>query len=108
MLNESSNDHEPPERISYEIDRIVSGEFRNNKFEDYSNRYHDRYWLEMFCRALKKNDQSLQRWLQQKFSAIIFNWMHKHPKGDLACRLHSREYYVIETFRSFWTSLREQ
>jgi hypothetical protein len=35
--------------------------------------------------------------------------MHGHPKRDLACRLHTEEYYVIQTFKRCWqTSLHHQ
>jgi len=81
MLSESSKDQEPPERISDEIDCFVSEELHSNKIEDYSNESHDQYWLDMFRHALKGDDQRIQRWLQQKFSAFLFDWIHDHPKS---------------------------
>jgi hypothetical protein len=108
MLSESSKDQEPPERRSGEIDCFVSVELTCNKVEEYSNGSHGQYWLDMFHHALKENDQRAQRRLQEKFSAILLHWIHDHPKSDLACQLHSDEYYIIETFRRFWHSLRKQ
>jgi hypothetical protein len=36
----------------------------------------------------------------------VIDLMNRHPSKDKACRLHSEEYYVIETFKHFWqTSL---
>jgi hypothetical protein len=64
--------------------------------------------LEMFRHALEEDDKHAQKMLQQKFSPILLDWIYGHPKSDLACRLHAEEYYIIETFRCFWYSLREQ
>jgi hypothetical protein len=109
MLDESNNVSVPSEHISFEIDCSGSEENSGNKIGENRHEYHDQYWLEMFHRALEKSDQRTQRWLQQKFSAILMNWIHNHPKGELAYRLHTEEYYVIETFRYFWnTSLKQQ
>jgi hypothetical protein len=108
MLDDPSNVCVPSQSTSVETGFLGNKECNAHKIEENRYEYHDRYWLEMFCRALKENDQCIQKWLQQKFSAIIINWMHNHAKGNLAYRLHSKEYYIIETFRSFWSTLREQ
>ena len=68
----------------------------------------DQDWLEMFRHAVKESNLHVQRRLQKKFSAILLNWIHDHPKCVLACRLHTEEYYIIETFRCFWLTLRKQ
>jgi hypothetical protein len=109
MLDDSGNVSVPSESISFEIDCSGSEENSGNKIEENRHEYHDQYWLEMFRRALRESDQRTQRWLQQKFSAILINWIHNHPEGELAYRLHTEEYYIIETFRCFWnTSLKQQ
>jgi hypothetical protein len=109
MLDDSSTDSVPSERLSFEIAWLGNEEKRGNKSEEKRHEYHDQYWLEMFRYALKESDQRTRRWLQQKFSAILINWIHNHPKGELACRLHTEEYYIIETFKGFWnTSLKQQ
>jgi hypothetical protein len=109
MLDDSSNVSVPSEPVSSEIDCSGGEENSGNKLEENPHEYHDQYWLEMFCRALKESDQCTQRWLQQKFSSILINWLHNHPKGELAYHLHTEEYYIIETFRCFWnTSLKQQ
>jgi len=108
MLDDSSNDHVPSERLSHEICCLDNEEFHITKIEDYCVEYHGQYWLEMFRYALKEHDQSAQRWLQQKFSAILLNWIHDHPKSDLARRLRTEEYYIVETFRCFWNTLLKQ
>jgi hypothetical protein len=108
MLDNSSNYSLTSERISHKIGRLDDEEYNITKAEDYCHDSHDQYCLEMFRHAVKESDQCVQRWLQQKFSAILLNWIHDHPKGDLICRLHTEEYYLFETFRCFWLTLRKQ
>jgi hypothetical protein len=108
MLNDSSNDRVPSEGLSQEISCLDDEELQTNRVEDACNEYHGQYWLEMFRSALKENDQRSQRWLQQKFSVTILNWVHHHPKSGIACQLHSEEYYINETFRGFWQTLLKQ
>jgi len=108
MLDDSSNDRLPSERTFNEIGYLDNEEYSINKVEDYCDEYHDQYWLEMFRHALKDGDQRAQRWLQQKFGVILLDWIHGHPQSDLACQLHTEEYYIIETFRCFWHTLLKQ
>jgi hypothetical protein len=108
MLNDSSNYSLTSERISHKFGRLDDEEYNITKVEDCCHESHDQYWLDMFRHAVKESDQRIQRWLQQKFSAILFNWIHDYHKGDLICRLHSEEYYLNETFRCFWLTLRRQ
>lgn len=70
--------------------------------EDDCEKYHDQDYLEMFRHALCEHDQQTQRWLQNHFSVKVLDLIHSHPSKDLACRFHSEEYYVIETFKRFW------
>jgi hypothetical protein len=108
MLDDSSNDRVPSEHTPNEIGYLDNEEYSINKVEDYCDKYHDQYWLEMFRHALKEDDQRAQKRLQQKFSTILLDWIHDHPKSDLTCHLHTEEYYIIETFRCFWRTLRKQ
>ena len=105
MLDDSSNDRLPSERTSNEIGCLGNEEYSSNKVEDYYDEYHNQDWLEMFRHALKEDDQRAQRWFQQNLSTMLLDWIHSHPKSELACRLHTEEYYVIETFRCFWHTL---
>jgi len=70
--------------------------------EDDCDKYHNQYYLKMFRLALREHDQHAQRLFQNHFSVKVLDLMHCHPRKDMACRLHSEEYYVIETFRRFW------
>ena len=105
MLDDSSNERVPSERVSHEICCLENEVSHSDKVEDYCDEYHGQYWLEMFRSALKENDQHTQRRLQQKFSVIVLNWIHDHPKSDLACHLRTEAYYIIETFLRFWLTL---
>lgn len=103
MLDDSNNDFSPSERISNELRFLAREEYCINKVEEFCDEQHaDQYYLEMFRHALKDGDQCAQRSLQQNFSAMLLDWIHRHPRNDLACRLHTEEYYIAETFRSFW------
>jgi hypothetical protein len=108
MLDDSSNDRVPSEGLSHEICFLDNEELQVNKVEHYYNEYPGQYWLEKFRRALKEDDQRSQRELQKTFSIIISNWIHDHPKSGIACKLHTEEYYINETFRCFWQTLLKQ
>jgi len=108
MLDDSSDDRVPSEGLSHEICFLDNEELQVNKVEVYCKEYPDQYWLEMFRCALYENDQHSQRWLQQKFSVIILNWIHDHPKSSIACQLRTEEHYINETFRCFWQTLLKQ
>jgi len=108
MLDDSNNHLLQSERISKENDCLDNEEDSNNKVGVFYDEKHDQYWLEVFRHALNKGDQRAQRFLQQKFSARLLDWIHAHPKSDLACRLHTEEYYISETFQCFWNTFLEQ
>lgn len=105
MLDDSNNDRSLSERISNEFRFLARKEYSLDKVDEYCDENPDQYYLEMFRHALKEDDQRAQRWLQQNFSAMLLDWIHDHPRSDLACRLFSKEYYIAETFRTFWHTL---
>jgi hypothetical protein len=102
MMDDSSTDRLPSECTSNEIGCLDNEGCSINMIEDDFDKYHDQYCLEMFRHALKEHDQQAQRWLQNHFSVNVLDLIQSHPSKDLACRLHSEEYYVIETFKRFW------
>lgn len=111
MMDNSSADPFPPERTSDEIIflKIEGREIKEISNGDFGDTSHDRHYLAMFRRASKERNQGAQRWLQHHFSAAVLDWVHSHPRRELACRLHAEEYYVIETFNRCWqTSLHDQ
>ena len=111
MMDNSSIDPLPSERTSNEIIflEFEGGDIKETSGGDYGEAHHDRYYLEMFRRALNERNQGAQRWLQYHFSAVVLDRVHGHPRRDLACHLHTEEYYVIQTFKRCWqTSLHHQ
>ena len=102
MMDDSSTDRLPLDCISNEIDCLDNEECGINMVEDVYDKCHDQYYLKMFRHALSEHDQHAQRWFQNHFSVKVLDLMHCHPRKEMACRLHSEEYYVIETFRRFW------
>ena len=108
MMNNSSTGPLPSERASSEGDFSDFGRCDINEAGecDYGDVDHDQHYLEMFRRALKQRNHAAQRWLEHHFSAMLIDWIQAHPSRDLACRLHPKEYFVVQAFKRCWqTSL---
>jgi hypothetical protein len=105
-MDDSKTDRLLSDRTFNEIGCLDKEGCDINMAKDDCDEYDDQYYLEMFRRALRDHDRHAQRWLQNHFSVEVLDLMNRHPSKDKACRLHSGEYYVIETFKHFWqTSL---
>jgi DNA-directed RNA polymerase specialized sigma24 family protein len=70
--------------------------FRNG--EDFN----DRYCLEIFSRAITKQNAEAWNLLQRRFSPLVLGWLRRDSRHDLACRYDSEENYVAQTFARFW------
>ena len=66
--------------------------------------YNDRYCLEIFYRALKKQDDRASELLVQSFRGMAIGWLRSHPRYDNAMRHESEDNYVIEAFARFWNA----
>src|SRR5207248_7619206 len=64
----------------------------------------DKYGLELLRRAIVQGDQEAWAGLQQCFSGLVWRWLRRHPKRDIARCLESEENYVAQTFERFWRS----
>src|SRR5260370_14385766 len=64
--------------------------------------YNDQYCLEIFHRAMVKNDPDAWELLQNRFSPTVRAWMRNHPQREAACRHRTEEDYVDETFPRVW------
>lgn len=105
-MDNSSIDPLQPDCVTNEV--ICSG-FEVSDVKDawdsnYCDINHDGYYLEKFRRAFKERNLGAQRWLQHRLGAVVLDWVHDHPRKELACRLHTEEYYVIQTFKRCWQS----
>jgi hypothetical protein len=110
-MDNSISDPLPSEHTSNKVSFLDFEGCRINEVDDCQDGavYHDQYYLEMFRRALKECDQCAQEWLQRRFCAVVLDWVHCHPSRDVACHLHTEEYYAIQAFKGFWqTSLRQR
>jgi hypothetical protein len=65
----------------------------------------DHYWLEMFRRTLLQDDQCASEQFQQHFSKVVLGWLHLHPKREEVYRFEREEYYLVQTFASFWHAI---
>ncbi|HEV7236894.1 MAG TPA: hypothetical protein VGN15_11970 [Ktedonobacteraceae bacterium] len=66
--------------------------------------YDDRYCLEIFYRALKKQDDQASELLLHSFKGMAINWLRSHPRYDSAMRHESEENYVVEAFARLWNA----
>jgi len=64
--------------------------------------YDDRYCLEIFFRALKKQDNQAWELLLYNYRGIAGGWLRSHPRYDSAMRYESEDNYVIEAFARLW------
>src|SRR5713101_4950620 len=64
--------------------------------------YDDRYCLEIFFRALKKQDNQAWELLLQSYRGMAGGWLRSHPLYDSAMRYESEDNYVIEAFARLW------
>lgn len=70
--------------------------YRNGELND------EQFGLELFRRAILQADQDAWASLQQCYSDLVLNWLHRHPGREVACRLDPEENYVAQTFERFW------
>ena len=64
--------------------------------------YDDRYCLEIFFRALKKQDNQAWELLLHSYRGMAGGWLRSHPRYDSAMRYESEDNYVIEAFARLW------
>jgi hypothetical protein len=65
----------------------------------------DHYWLELFHRTLFQGDQCAMEQFQQHFSKVVLDWLRLHPRREEVYRFEREEYYLIQTFASFWHAI---
>jgi hypothetical protein len=66
--------------------------------------YDDRYCLEIFYRALKKQDDQANELLLRSFRGMAISWLRSHPRYESAMRHESEENYVVEAFARLWNA----
>jgi hypothetical protein len=102
MMDNSCTGPLPSEHSSHEDSFLDFEGCDMSENQDDGDVYNDQNYLELFRRAVKERNQGLQRWLEHRYRAMVLDCIHEHPSRDLACRLNTEEYYVIETFTRFW------
>jgi len=70
--------------------------------------YDDRYCLEIFYRALKKQDDQASELLVRSLRGMAISWLRSHPRYDSAMRYESEDNYVIEAFARLWNARRDK
>ena len=103
-MDNSSTGPLPNKRSSHEDNFLdFEGSDINEDHEcDDGDVYHEQSTLELFRRAVKDRNKGAQRWLEKHHGSMVLDWIHDHPRGDLACQLRAEEYYVNQTFNRFW------
>ncbi|HLI08786.1 MAG TPA: hypothetical protein VKV40_19650 [Ktedonobacteraceae bacterium] len=66
--------------------------------------YDDMYCLEIFRRALVRQDERAWEVLTVRFHDTVLNWLRRHPNAELACQLESEQYFIDRAFTRFWRS----
>lgn len=62
----------------------------------------ERYYLEMFHRALAQEDHYAKAQFQLQFGETVRGWVRLHFKREMASQYKQEEYYVAQTFACFW------
>ena len=78
------------------------GKFRRKEPSD------DAFCLEIFRRAVVKNDNAAWAVLQYLFSDNIRAWLGMHSHREIALRHESEQTYIDDTFRRFWQAVSDQ
>ena len=70
--------------------------------------YDDRYCLEIFYRALKKQDDQANELLIRSLRGMVVGWLRSYSRYDSAMRYESEDNYVIEAFARLWNARHDQ
>jgi len=62
----------------------------------------DQYCLEIFHRAMQKQDEAAWTLLEERFQDFLLTAFRRHPRSEAASRLDSPENYVARAFARFW------
>jgi hypothetical protein len=97
---------DPPDQMSLAaLERRCQQEMVNyRKGEGYD----DRYCLEIFYRALKKQDDQASELLIRSFRGMMIGWLRSYSRYDSAIRYESEDNYVFEAFARLWNARHDQ
>ena len=75
-----------------------------HEMENYSQRrpYNDQYCLEIFCRAMLRNDARAWDAVYRHFKPTLLSWLRRHPNRQSASHFDTEENYVARAFERFW------
>lgn len=59
-------------------------------------------YLEMFHSVLSHNDLHAREQFQHQMRAVVLEWIHIHPRREIACQGENDENYVEQAFACFW------
>jgi len=62
----------------------------------------DQYCLEIFHRAMQKQDEAAWTLLEERFQEFLLTAFRRHPRSEAATHLDSPENYVARAFARFW------
>src|SRR5579864_5724278 len=85
------------ERCQHEIANFRKGESFN-----------DRYCLEIFYRAITRQDGGAWELLVRNFSRLVAGWLRNHPLRESAMRYENEENFVDLAFARFWKATHNQ
>jgi hypothetical protein len=92
----------PPDQMSLAtLEKRCQQEMTNYRK---SQEYDDRYCLEIFNRALKKQDNQASELLVRSLRGMAIGWLRSHQRYETAMRYESEDNYVIEAFARLWNA----
>jgi hypothetical protein len=97
---------DPPNQMSLEaLEKRCQQEMINYRKGEV---YDDRYCLEIFYRALNKQDDRASEFLIRSLRSMMAGWLRSYSRYDSAMRYESEDNYMIEAFARLWNARRDQ
>ncbi|GAC1400155.1 MAG: hypothetical protein NVS4B12_05190 [Ktedonobacteraceae bacterium] len=81
-------------------------ELEMNKFR-HKESTDDRYCLEVFYRAIHRDDQDAWTLLYEQYTETVRIWFRRHNSRDTASHFMREDDYVDKTFERFWQAVRK-
>lgn len=70
--------------------------------------YNDQYCLEIFYRALKRQNEQAGELLMRTLRGMVIGWLRSYSRYDSAIRYESEDNYVVEAFARMWNAWHDQ
>ena len=100
----TSMDKPPSEMTLTELAKRCELEIQKFRHKESTD---DRYCLEVFYRAIHRDDAGAWSLLYEQYTETVSIWFRRHNSKDTASRYMKEEDYVAKTFERFWQAVRK-